>query len=210
MQPTAGQLAIRDADELGLLVLAPAGCGKTEALALRGGLVVHGHIRAPRNVLVATFTNRARDNIRERLRTHVRPGDFSDLVMVQNFHGLAARIFRAHANVIGMDPEMTMPDRDWVSDQCRVRRLSYGASDEVKGALRRAKQEARDDDEVLAELAYDRIARAIEQTRQHKQRLTYDDLLRCAEVILANETIASLYRNHFACVVVDEFQDLTP
>ena len=35
MQPTAGQLAIRDADELGLLVLAPAGCGKTEALALR-------------------------------------------------------------------------------------------------------------------------------------------------------------------------------
>ena len=159
---------------------------------------------------MATFTNRARDNIRERLRTHVRPGDFRDLVTVQNFHGLAARIFRAHANVIGMDPEMTMPDRDWVNDQCRALGLSYGASDEVQGALRRAKQEARDDDEVLAELAYDRIARAIEQTRQQEQRLTYDDLLRCAELILANETIAGLYRNHFACVVVDEFQDLTP
>jgi DNA helicase-2/ATP-dependent DNA helicase PcrA len=211
MQPTTGQLAIRDADELGLLVLAPAGCGKTEALALRvAGLVAHGHIRAPRKVLVVTFTNRARDNIRERLRTHVRPGDFRDLVTVQNFHGLAARIFRAHANVIGMDPEMTMPDRDWVNDQCRARGLSYGASDEVQGALRRAKQEARDDDEVLAGLAYDRIACAIEQTRQQEQRLTYDDLLRCAELILANETIAGLYRNHFACVVVDEFQDLTP
>lgn len=211
MQPTSGQLAIRDAGELGLLVLAPAGCGKTEALALRvAGLAAHGHILAPRKVLVATFTNRARDNIRERLRTHVRPDDFRNLVTVQNFHGLAARIFRAHANVIGMDPEMTMPDRDWVGDQCRARGLSYGASDEVQGALRRAKQEARHDDEVLAVLAQDRIACAIEKIRRQQHRLTYDDLLRCAELILANETIASLYRNHFACVVVDEFQDLTP
>ena len=81
---------------------------------------------------------------------------------------------------------------------------------EVQGALRRAKQEARDEDEVLAVLAHDRIACAIERTRQQEHRLTYDDLMRCAELILANEAIAGLYRNHFACVVVDEFQDLTP
>jgi DNA helicase-2/ATP-dependent DNA helicase PcrA len=211
MEPTAAQLAVRNASDPGLLILAPAGCGKTEALALRAaGLLEQGLVEAPRKVLVATFTNRARDNIRERLRTHLRPGDFRDCVTVQNFHGLAARIFRAHANVIGMDPDMTMPDRDWVGDQCRLHRLSYDTAKRVQDVLREIKQEARDDDAVLAALARHPTARAIEERRRQENRLTYNDLLRCAELILQNEAVAGLYQNHFSCLVVDEFQDLTP
>jgi DNA helicase II / ATP-dependent DNA helicase PcrA len=211
MKPTAGQLAVRDEPELGLLVLAPAGCGKTEALALRvAGLLDQGLVRAPRKVLVATFTNRARDNIRERLRKHVRSTDFRDRVTVQNFHGLAARIFLAHAGVIGLDPEMALPERDWVADQCRVRRLSFPETSRVTTALRQAKQVAQDDAAVLTALAGNPIALAIEQQRQQEQRMTYDDLLRYAELILAEDAVADLYRNHFACAVVDEFQDLTP
>src|SRR5262249_47191285 len=43
-----------------------------------------------------------------------------------------------------------------------------------------------------------------------EDRLTYDDLVRVAELILSNDAVAKLYGCHFACVVVDEFQDLTP
>ena len=57
---------------------------------------------------------------------------------VANFHGLAARIFRAHANVIGMDPQMTMPERDWVGDQCRAGAWTTSAAGQVKDALREA------------------------------------------------------------------------
>jgi len=46
--------------------------------------------------------------------------------------------------------------------------------------------------------------------RVTERRLTYDDLPRMAELILAKDEVAELYRNHFAAVVVDEFQDLTP
>lgn len=204
-------MEIRDESCPGLLVLAPAGCGKTEALALRApGLLERGAVTAPRKVLVATFTNRARDNIRERLRAHVSPHSFHDRVSVQNFHGLAARIFRAHAAVIGMDPEMTLPDRDWVGDQCRSRGLGFQATGRVKDALRATSQEARNDAAVLAALSRDPTAQEIEQLRQRENRVTYDDLLRYAELILADDTVAGLYRNHFACVIVDEFQDLTP
>jgi DNA helicase II / ATP-dependent DNA helicase PcrA len=211
VKPTPSQVEIRDEPCPRLLVLAPAGCGKTEALALRAaGQLERGAVTAPRKILVATFTNRARDNIRERLRAHLRPGDFRDRVTVQNFHGLAARIFHAHAAVAGIDPDMTMPDRDWVADQCRARGLGYQTAGRTTDALRIVKQDARDDAAVLTALKDEPDALEIERLRQQEHRVTYDDLLRYAELILANDTVAGLYQNHFSSLIVDEFQDLTP
>ena len=211
--PTQAQSRIRDAPGLSLLIVAPAGCGKTEAMALRvAGLLERGQVPWPRKALVTTFSNRARDNIRERLQRHVPAAAIRDQVTVANFHGLAARIFRAHANVIGLDPQMTIPDSDWVGDQCRSRKLSFQRARDVQDILRAAKQQPLDDAAVRAALAGtgDRDAIEIEQQRVAEHRLTYDDLPRLAELILQDTAVADLYRCLFACVLVDEFQDLTP
>lgn len=211
--PTAAQAQIRDARELDLLVIAPAGCGKTEAMALRAaGLLERGQVTWPTKVLVTTFSNRARDNIRERLLRHLPQAAVRDRVVVANFHGLAARIFRAHANVIGLDPQMKIPDSDWVGDQCRNRRLSYARAGTVQDILQAVKQQPLDDAGVRAALAEigDQAALDIERQRIAEHRLTYDDLPRLAELILRNEQVAGLYRCLFRSVVVDEFQDLTP
>ncbi|MEX5637625.1 UvrD-helicase domain-containing protein [Parafrankia sp. FMc2] len=211
--PTSAQRRIRDHQSLDLLALAPAGCGKTEALALRvAGLIDRKEIRAPQRVLVTTFSNRARDNIRDRLASYLPPAVRRDRVTVVNFHGLSARIYRAHAKVIGMSPDLLIPDSDWVGEQCRSRRLSFNMISTVRDTLRIAKQNAADDTEVerlLAESDHDVVVE-IEQLRRAQNRLTYDDLPRLAELILANDTVAQLYRHHFAAVIVDEFQDLTP
>ena len=202
--PTRAQIDIRDAEELDLLVIAPAGCGKTEAMALRvAGLIERGQVRAPRRVLVTTFTNRARDNIRERLGSYIRPAMMRDRVSVMNFHGLAARIFRAHANVIGLVPELTIPESDWVGDQCRTRKLGFKRSSEVQGLLRRTKQLPLDDAAVIERLtdAGDSIALEIERKRIAEGRLTYDDLPRLAELILQDDCVADLYRQHFSWLV---------
>ncbi|XWO09708.1 ATP-dependent helicase [Paenarthrobacter ureafaciens] len=211
--PTARQIEIRDAPQLDLLVTAPAGCGKTEALALRvRGLLDRGQVQAPKRVLVATFTNRSRDNIRERLAEHLSLAAMRRFVTVQNFHGLSARIFLAHSNVIGMTSDIRMPEADWVGDQCRAKRLTFAQSGIVQDLLRVAKQTPRTDDEVLEFLreAQNPSALSIELLRQEENLLTYDDLPRLAQLILRSDAVASLYRNHFAAVVVDEFQDLTP
>jgi len=212
--PTPKQEEIRDAPDPALLVVAPAGCGKTEALALRArGLIERQQVSPPRRMLVLTFTNRARENIQERLRTHLRPEHTRSLVTVSNFHGLAARLIHAHGNVIGVPRDVGIPDGDWVTRVCRDEyRLSHDAVDVVTTQLRAAKQEARTDDEVLRYLTHSggQHAMALETRRQAEGRLTYDDMLRLAELILANTKVAELYRNHFAAVVVDEFQDLTP
>lgn len=211
--PTEAQQRIRDAPGLSLLIVAPAGCGKTEAMALRvAGLLDRGQVPWPRRALVTTFSNRARDNIRERLERHLPAAAVRDRVTVANFHGLAARVFRAHANVIGLDPQMTIPDSDWVAVQCRGRGLGFQRAAEVQGILQAVKQQPLDDGGVEAALAEagDPDAIAIEAQRVAEHRLTYDDLPRLAELILQDKAVADLYECLFACVLVDEFQDLTP
>ena len=117
--PTAAQQRIRDHEGLALLVVAPAGCGKTEALALRvAGLLERGDVAHPSKVLVTTFSNRARDNVRDRLREYSPAAVLRDRVSVANFHGFSARLIRSHARVIGLDPELILPDSDWVGAQC--------------------------------------------------------------------------------------------
>lgn len=213
IRPTPSQIAIRDAAARDLLVIAPAGCGKTEALALRiQGLLQRGDVSAPQKVLVTTFSNRARDNIRERLQDYLSPATLRDRVSITNFHGLAARLFRAHANVIGLDPALIIPDGDWVGQQCRLLGFDINTSSAVQTTLRHAKQEPRTNDEVETYLSAPgrEAALQIERQRISEGRLTYDDLPRLAELILANDAVADLYCTHFGSVIVDEFQDLTP
>ena len=212
MEPTFAQGQIRDEAALNMRIIAPAGCGKTEALAFRvAGLVSRGQVRPPQKVLVITFSKRARDNIRDRLRSHLTPAQLQQLVTVINFHGLAGRVIQAHGNVIGLDPELGIPTADWVGDQCRVRRLTFQRKGFVEKTLLEAKLEAHDDARVgdALRLAGDEVAIDIERQRVAEQILTYDDLPRLAELILANDAVADLYRHHFACAIVDEFQDLT-
>ena len=213
LKPTVAQKRIRDHEALNLLVVAPAGCGKTEALALRiAGLLERGTVAHPCRVLVTTFSNRARDNIRDRLRSHVPFGVMRDRVTISNFHGFSARLVRAHAGVIGLDADLLLPENDWVREQCQSRGLGFQDAGTVQEILRQAKQQPADDAGVQQYIldTGNSWAHEIELQRVQEKRLTYDDLPRLAELILANDVVAELYRSHFSAVIVDEFQDLTP
>ncbi len=79
--------------------------------------------------------------------------------------------------------------------------------------LRTTKQQALSDDQVAVALDAhgDQTAIALEkEQRIAENRATYDDLLRYAELILANDAVADLYRNRFGTVTLNEYQDLTP
>ena len=197
---------------MSLLVIAPAGCGKTEALVLRAaGLIARDQVNAPSRLLLATFSKKARDNIRDRALDHVSPTVLQNRMTIANFHGLAARIVRAHGNVIGLTPDVLLPESDWVDQQCRLRGLDKKRSDFIKATLRDLKLHPHDDEEILRKLEEvgDKVMSAIEAQRQQENRLTYEDLLRQAERILQNPRVAEIYSTHFGAVIVDEFQDLT-
>ncbi len=211
--PTEAQLEVRNEPSLSALILAPAGCGKTEALALRiQGIIERQQSCPPKRILVVAFSNKARDNIKERVIEYIGASSARTLVTFQNLHGLSSRIYTSHSYLLNLDPQATPPENRWLLDQLKERHVGSADRKLIQFVLRDVKQQALTDKQVLAELnrRQQPVAVSIENARQTDNRLTYDDLPRLAEIILQNSNVAAFYQNHFSCVIVDEFQDLTP
>lgn len=195
-----------------ILVVAPAGCGKTEALAQRAAAVIRrGEVVPPNKVLGLTFSNKARDNLASRLRLVLGP-QWKQWVTVSNFHGLAARVIKAHGALVGVSKNVRMPEVGWRNAQLRDLGLrSREALGAFEAALRTAKRGAASNDEVWGRLEKSSNAAALEfeQRLRSENRLDWDDLMRLGGLLLADTRVALLYRSHFGMVMVDEVQDLT-
>lgn len=194
-----------------VLVIAPAGCGKTEALAFRAKAVLaRGDVAPPRKVLALTYSNKAKDNLASRMRQIVGPS-WRERVTVTNFHGMSARLIRAHGRLLGIFAEVVFPEASWRQRRLRELGIDWQNSDAFEAALRAAKDGVFDDDEVMSRLkdAGHRAAIAYEQSLRDEQRLDYDDLIRHAGRLLLIPAVVRLYQSHFAMVMVDEVQDLS-
>jgi len=199
-------------DPVNVLLTAAAGCGNTEALAVRTArLVSSPHVQPQQQVLAATFSIKARDNLRTRIRRELGLRK-RGLVVVQNFHGVAARILLAHGRTIGLDPEtLVVPQRRAHSARQAQAGITWANRDQVEAVLRSAKGSGQSDEEVLAtlEAAGNRVALTYERLLRSENAIDFEDLLRHAARILQNDEVALGYRKHFAAVVVDEVQDLS-
>ncbi len=111
-----------------LLILAGAGSGKTKTLVHRIVHLIRGKEVEPSRIVVVTFTNRAADEMRERVQSYA--GAEARAVTVSTFHSLGVRILRAHGHRLGL------PDRFAI----------YSGSDQL-AALRTACEEISIDDD---------------------------------------------------------------
>jgi superfamily I DNA/RNA helicase len=105
-----------------LLILAGAGTGKTRTIVHRIAHLIDSHGVEPANIVAVTFTNRAADEMRERVQSYV--GDAARAVTLSTFHSLGVRILREHTS------KLRLPKRFAV----------YGTSDQM-AALRTAASE---------------------------------------------------------------------
>lgn len=194
-----------------VLAIAPAGCGKTEALAARAGAVVNrGEVAAPRAILSLTFSNKAKDNLATRMRSVVGAG-WRRRIIVTNFHGLAGRVIRAHGGVTGIADDTVFPEEPWRRQARSDLGITYKNGDSFDEVLRLAKAGPYDDDAVMDRLkdSGHEAAIAYEERLRAEGRLDYDDLLRHAARVLALPEVGRLYQAHFGMVMVDEVQDLS-
>ncbi|HEU5152051.1 MAG TPA: ATP-dependent helicase [Iamia sp.] len=194
------------------IVIAPPGCGKTELLARRAAACVTQRLVRPgRKVLALTFTNKARDNLAERLSSHSGRG-FRRHVDVMNFHGLGLHLYLKHRYVLDDQPRALTPDERALA---RLRRHAFNehnvpraAQQEVVATIRQAKAGAFSDDEVLNRLAASgsHAALTYEVALREADLLDHDDVLRYGLQIIRHPGVAAARYDY---VLVDEAQDLT-
>lgn len=214
-----------------LLVIAGAGSGKTNTLAHRvAHLVLCG--ADPGRMLLLTFSRRAAGEMRARVERIARQvmGETAAavadaLVWGGTFHGIGARLLRAYADQIGVDPAFTIHDREDSADLMNLVRHELGFSRTErrfpsKGAClaiySRCVNGREELDAVLARhfpwcLAWSAELRqlfaAYVEAKQAQNVLDYDDLLVYWAEMAADPSIAADLGARFDHVLVDEYQD---
>jgi DNA helicase-2/ATP-dependent DNA helicase PcrA len=201
-----------------LLILAGAGSGKTRALTHRiAWLLATGRAR-PNQILAITFTNKAADEMRERVSSLV--GGVSRRMWVMTFHAACARLLRMEAERLGYTSRFTIYDE---ADSLRMLKrcleaLEVDTKRYPPRAVRARISEAKNqliDAESYQETAGGPFEEMIGQGyRLYERRMLdansmdFDDLLmRTVNVLELFEDVRRRYRERFRWVLVDEYQD---
>ena len=103
-----------------MLVLAGAGSGKTRTITYKIAYLIDQGLCRPEQILAVTFTNKAAEEMRnrvEKLLTHVEASP-----LVSTFHSFGVRVLRRYADLIDYGKDFTICDRD---DQKRVLKAVY-------------------------------------------------------------------------------------
>jgi DNA helicase II / ATP-dependent DNA helicase PcrA len=201
-----------------LLILAGAGSGKTRVLTHRiARLVGSGEVR-PGEILAITFTNKAAQEMRERVGSLV--GGRVRAMWVMTFHSACARMLRNDAERLGYTRGFTIYDEQ---DSLRlvkncVEELDVDPKRFAPRGIRRQISDAKNG--LLDAAAYRiKVSSFFEQTAAdvyelYEQRLhsanamDFDDLLfRCVNLFELFPEVRDRYRRSFRHVLVDEYQD---
>ncbi|MDX6721108.1 MAG: ATP-dependent helicase UvrD/PcrA [Solirubrobacteraceae bacterium] len=201
-----------------LLILAGAGTGKTRVLTHRIAYLERtGQARA-NEILAITFTNKAAQEMRERVERLV--GQRTRAMWVMTFHAACARMLRAEAPRLGYTRQFT------IYDQADARRLVKRCLDELgvdtkrftPGAVHHQISDAKNklrDAEAYRQLVGSYFeqtvadAYALYEREIHRMNaMDFDDLLvRAVDVLQLFQEVRDRYSTAFRHVLVDEYQD---
>lgn len=207
-----------------LLILAGAGSGKTRVIAHRIAYLIAEKGVAPWNILAVTFTNKAAQEMRQRVQRLLRDQQLSSAPIVSTFHSLCVRILRQDIEKLNekYSRTFTIYDQD---DSLRLikncmKDLGYDEKylglRATQAAISAAKNRGEDVDAFAAGADYvderrAAMARAYQlyEDRLHgNNALDFDDLLiKTVRLLRQVPEVREKYNNKFRYILVDEYQD---
>ena len=201
-----------------VLVTAGAGSGKTRLLTYRIAHLIIDKQVSPTNILAITFTNKAANEMRERLKGMV---DDSDKIWISTFHSMCCKILRKNIkNLEGYDTNFSIysdTDKDKaLKTICEKLSLSVedykvNASNHISNAKNEnlGPWEYQCLNQTTADIdKYVKIYSAYQSYLKKNNALDFDDLLiKTYELFKTCPDILNYYQNKFLYIHVDEFQD---
>ena len=202
-----------------VLILAGAGSGKTRVLTHRIAYQMEEKGVNPWNILAITFTNKAAQEMRERVDKLVGFG--SESIWVSTFHSACVRILRRHIDNLGYDTNFTIYDTDdqksLMKDVCRKMNIDTKIYKErsLLAQISHAKDELLTPDDMEMKAAGDynmkkvaSVYREYQAALRKNNALDFDDLIvKTVELFEKCGAVLEYYQERFKYIMVDEYQD---
>ncbi|MFT8314492.1 MAG: UvrD-helicase domain-containing protein [Clostridium sp.] len=202
-----------------VLVLAGAGSGKTRVLTYRIANMIENLNIYPSQILAITFTNKAAQEMKERVRQLV--GSEADNMWVSTFHSSCVRILRREIDKLGYNKNFTIydsADQKTLINQC-IKEVGINDKDITDKEII-SKIGAQKDDLVSAEeykrknennFRLNRIAEVYllyQKRLKENNALDFDDLIfKTVELFKKHEDVLQFYQRKFRYIMIDEYQD---
>ena len=202
-----------------LLMLAGAGSGKTRSLTHRIAYLIEEKGVAPWNILAITFTNKAAQEMRERVDALVGYG--SEDIWISTFHATCSRILRRHIDLLGYDRNFTIYDasdqKSLMKEVLKEMKIDTKQFPErsVMSEISSAKNEYKSPLDYRNEYGSNFRNQRIADIYEHYQKrlkennaLDFDDLLvKMVDLFQTNPDVLEHYQVRFQYIMVDEYQD---
>lgn len=202
-----------------LLVLAGAGSGKTRVLITRVAYMVQEEKIDPKSIMLITFTAKAANEMKERLRLYESPGSrmFASLLS-GTFHSIFYRMLQHHHperwngdNLLKWDwqkeqflkqagRKLGLDEKDFPFDQA-IQQIGYWKNNmQTPKAIKPTSK---------LEEQFQSLYQDYEDWKREKNVFDFDDmLLGCYELLLENPALLAKYQERFQYFLIDEFQDI--
>ncbi len=202
-----------------LLILAGAGSGKTRVLTHRIAYLIGERGVKAWNILAITFTNKAAEEMRQRVDNLVGFG--AESVWVSTFHSACVRILRRFIDRLGYENHFTIYDTDdqktLIKEVCRKVDVDTKVFKErsLLSAISSAKNEMILPDEFelnaggdFAKMKIAKVYREYEAQMRANNALDFDDLLvKTVQLLQTQPDVLESYQERFRYIMVDEYQD---
>ena len=205
-----------------LLVIAGPGTGKTKVITHRIEHLIREHNIRPEKILAITFTNKAAEEMQERINSEIGEPHGSS-VKACTFHAFCVKVLRKHALKIGLSENFTIFDQE-LQDEIlteSTRELNLNADDYPPWLLRNIISDAKctlqnpveavDNTDIYDPETLENIRNVLENY-QHKlneyDALDFDDLLLRTVELLGVAEVKEAYHQEISYILVDEFHDV--
>lgn len=206
------------------LIIAGAGSGKTRVLTSRIAYMIEQGV-APYHILALTFTNKAAEQMRERI-AQMLPDGRSRYIRMGTFHSVFSRILRENADRIGFpqtftiyEPtdcksllktlvrELQLPDEKYKPNML-ASRISYAKNCLITPGAYLANTTLATEDRRLQIPEFGNIYNLYCKRCKQNGAMDFDDLLLQTNILLRDcPDVLARYQEQFKYILVDEYQD---
>ena len=201
------------------LVIAGAGSGKTKVLTHKIAYIMGEKKALPWNILAITFTNKAANEMKERIEGLV--GDAGKDMWIGTFHSICVRILRKFIDRIGFESSFIIfdtSDQKTLIKQCMKEleiddKLLNDRS--IAAEISNAKNDMLEPDEYAVKAHGDfrkekisNVYNLYQKRLKENNAIDFDDIINYTiKILMENPDVLEYYSNKFEYILVDEYQD---